>query len=467
MRIRNKNMIKKMIAVGLIIAQSTIFLTGCNVFKNKKTVESTQFISTCNSNKLYSGQYYIWHDESQSNIERDINTDMSKFKNYTYDIFQPVYKESDPANDEIENDLRILMLSDENDGKIPTLYKGDELIYYSDSSLPSKFTLERFYDHGYSFGFYGLTEYIKKSGQYVLWGSDSVLPIKSASTAKSLMNYLSSAEDYVSIPSVGDKKIESKDISKSGTIKGLIHGSQYDVTIYTGTNRHILKMTADTRIFSSYEEYKLDSNSYDFVGKGVIVIHLPEYLKDGYYFINGAGLFRYVNSASYDDNTNFNDPIVVKDDNGKTIYDPRNITDDTKITYNNTDKINDAGVSSSVKASINVQGNTVVVTAEISDVISKSIAQTPVISYYKVESAAANNTTAATPADDNAEGSKNNPYVIKATAEELAAGKLIREIPGLSNGVWMFTLSDIGNYNKHTLNVTPKQEKINSSKGDF
>lgn len=461
-----KKIVKKIIAASLIAVQSAMLLTGCNILKSSKVITDTQYTSTCNSSKLYSGQYYVWHDESQSNIERDINTDMSKFKNYTYDIFQPVYKEGDPTDDMLESSSRVLMISDEKDNKIPTLYKGDELIYYSDSKLPKSFSLERFYDHGYSLGFYGLEEYIKKSGQYILRGSDEILPIKGSSSAKVLANYLSSSDKYVSIPMVGDKKIESKDVSKAGTIKGLIHGSQYDVAIYTGTNRHIVKMTADTRIFSSYEAYTLNSNSYDFVGNGIIVIHLPEYLKNGYYYINGAGLFRYVNDKSYDDNTNFNDPIVVKDDNGKVIYDPRDVTDDSKTTYDNTDKINDAGVSSSVKASINVQNNTVVVTAEVSDIISKSIAQTPVISYYRVESTSAANSSAST-TEDTSEGSKNNPYIIKATAEELASGKITREISGLSNGVWMFTLSDIGNYNKHTLNVSPKQEKINSSKGDF
>lgn len=73
----------------------------------------------------------MWHDEAQNNITRDINTDLSKFKDYTYDIFQPVYKESDPTKNTHEEDNdRVLWISDENDSKIPTLYKGDELIYF-------------------------------------------------------------------------------------------------------------------------------------------------------------------------------------------------------------------------------------------------------------------------------------------------------------------------------------------------
>lgn len=268
-----------------------------------------------------------------------------------------------------------------------------------------------------------------------------------------MAKYFTSEDTVVSIPSVGDKKIESKDVSRAGTIKGLIHGAQYDVAAYVGTNRHLIKMTADTHIFSSYELYTLTANSYDFVGDGIITINLPENLKTGYYYINGAGLFRYIDGNSYNDSTNFNDPGVIKDDNGKVIYDPRT-TETKKTVYTNDDKINDSGISSSSKTSVNVKGQTVKIEAVIDKIINKSIAQTPTISYYLVD-------TSKSSTDDSeskVEGSKGNPYVIKATAEEIAQGKISREIPNLSNGVWMFTLSDVSNYETHTLNVTLKQK---------
>ena len=48
--------------------------------------------------------------------------------------------------------------------------------------------------------------------------------------------------------------------------------------------------------------------------------------------------------------------------------------------------------------------------------------------------------------------------VIDIVNQGLAQGKISREIPNLSNGVWMFTLSDVSNYEMHTLNVTLKQK---------
>lgn len=454
----NKKIIFKTIACTLIVLQCVPLLTGCSILKNKKAKTDEALVSTCNSNKLYSGQYYVWHDENQTNIARDIDTDMSKFKGYTYDIFQPVYKESALNNSlQAEDSMRILWMADENDSKIPTLYEGDELIYYSLEEIPTKIELERFYDHGYSIGLYGLKENIKGSGQYILDASGT-MGIKSTSSAKKLANYLPDEKSIVSIAQVGDKVLTSTDISKAGTVKGLIHGSSYDVAAYTGTNRHLITMTADTRIFSSYELYTLTANSYSFVGDGIITINLPEDLKSGYYCINGAGLFRYVaNSTSYNDNTNFNDPGVIKDDNGKIIYDPRTVETE-KVTYDNDDNINDSNISSQNKTSVNIKDGEVNVNAQIKDVLNKSIAQTPIITYYMVD-----NDGESTEGN----GTKANPYIIKATAEEIASGVINRKITNLTPGVYVFTLSDVSNYNTHTLTISVNSDTSSSSIGDF
>lgn len=61
-----------------------------------------------------------------------------------------------------------------------------------------------------------------------------------------------------------------------------------------------------------------------------IVISIPDYFKSGYYFVNGVGLFRYVaeedegiyNGEAYDEAIDWNDPIVVYNENGEVIEDP-------------------------------------------------------------------------------------------------------------------------------------------------
>lgn len=436
----------KVMAVLLAAVSTTQLLTGCSILKNQPNKQTEDWkISTCDSSKLYSGQYYVWHDENQSNIERDINTDVSKFKDYTYDIFTPVYKELSPASSAAEeNALRVLWMTDENDGKIPTLYKGDKLIYYSTTKVPSEFKLERFYDHGYSIGVYGLHENIEGSGQYVL-DLNGTMGVKKNTTAAKMSKYITKDTPIVSIAQVGDVEISSKNISKSGTIKGLIHGQSYDVSVYNGTVRHLIRMTADTRIFSSMELYTLTNNAYNFVGNGVITINLPENLKSGYYYINNTGLFRYIDGTEYDGNTNFNDPGVIRDDTGKIIYDPR--TTKTKTAkYSNKDSINDSNVSDSSKKSVSVKTESVNVNVKLGDIINKSVVQTPTISYYRVSDSADNT-------DTKEEGSKSNPYIIKATAEELANGEINRTISNLPSGVWMFVVNDVGNYSTHTLTV--------------
>ena len=98
----NKKILVKIAASVLIVSQC-ITLTGCSITKNKKSVVDEALISTCDSSKLYSGQYYVWHDESQTSIERDINTDLSKFKSYTYDIliFQGLKKLKYPLKEKL------------------------------------------------------------------------------------------------------------------------------------------------------------------------------------------------------------------------------------------------------------------------------------------------------------------------------------------------------------------------------
>ena len=69
---------------------------------------------------------------------------------------------------------------------------------------------------------------------------------------------------------------------------------------------------------------------YEFMHSNFIVIDIPEYFKSGYYFVNGVGLFRYVsdgdagkyNGKAYDATIDWNDPIILYDEDGVVIYDP-------------------------------------------------------------------------------------------------------------------------------------------------
>ena len=91
-----------------------------------------------------------------------------------------------------------------------------------------------------------------------------------------------------------------------------------------------------SRAFVSMEAaYTFD---YDLPEAEIAVVKLPSYLKTGYYFINGNGLFRYISSGDkYDENTNFNDPMLVYNEDGKLISCPEGYVDsrgETPMLYN-------------------------------------------------------------------------------------------------------------------------------------
>lgn len=469
--------IKKILLLTVSATLIAGTLTGCSIFRNDKKADEA-LKSTNNSSELVSGQYYVWHDEETSNIENDVGTDTSKFKKYNYNIFRPVYQENAPNQNLMVGDShRVSMMLAQNDDNIPTLYKGDELIYVSDSDLPESFKLERFYDHGYTIGLFGLSEYIKNSENYALDTSNTDnIGYKMDSSADKLATAIKSEGVVISIPYIGDKKITSKDISRAGTIKGLLLNSEYDTSVYIGSERHILKLKADTRVFSSYEQ-EFPTNNYSFVGQNIITIKLPEYLKTGYYNINGAGIFRYVAEGdSYDNTTNFNDPIIITDDDGNIIYNPvpDETLDENKDKNDNTDIINESGSVSSIKKSILVEnGQSVRLEVTFKEIIDVTQSSKVGIKYYKKETGTDGKKTSGdenTPntLDTSTSDDATQSTEITITEDEAKAGRVSRDISGLEDGTWIFEITGLNNYKTHSeIIMSSDVAKELEQSGDF
>ena len=447
---------------SLIICLIMFSLTGCNILKSKKEVDRT-ILSTNDSSKLYSGQYYVWHDENQVNIENDINTDLSKFKNYDYKIFTPVYSRTIPhGSTVVGSSNRIFWLPAENDQYIPTFYSGDALIYFSTDTVPTEFKLERFYDLGYTLGFYGLKENINTSEHFYLENDDNV-GILSASTANPIASLLKEDDSKVFIESVGEIRVTSENISRSGTVKGLLLNSNYNVVLYSGTKRYTLNAKADTRFFSSYEEI-INIYSYDFIGNGIIRINLPDYLKTGYYNINGIGLFRFVNGNSYDNTTDFNSPIIIRDDNNNVISNP---IEDAKIAageddrkLNNVDNINSSGSITSIRKSIIVENNDKVsLKIKFSAPINSTTIPKVNINFYMSDISSIYNKGSI--------GTSTNPFTIIPTETEIKKGYIEREITNLTEGTWIFEINGIENYYTHSEEIIASPNNDNSQIGDF
>ena len=222
--------------------------------------------------------------------------------------------------------------------KIPTLYKGDSLILYTESDMNEYFVFERFDDIGYSIGMRGfetrasgrlqLSTDIERKLTYPNSDADEINKFKTAYvTIETLGGVI--LRDYSSLTQDSDKKDEdnveedfTRVLTRYGTIRNLVEGETYTAEVYTGTVRHEMQFKADVRILGDYEA--IARNNYEFESERIIVIEIPDWIQSGYYMINGQGIFRYVNGTSYDDTTDFSIPNVAPEDVPNVVIDYSN-----------------------------------------------------------------------------------------------------------------------------------------------
>ena len=103
---------------------------------------------------------------------------------------------------------------------------------------------------------------------------------------------------------IGNAPLRENAISRAGTILGLQKDMVYDIDAYVGTVYKELQLTADSRALLSMEgDAVMD---YEYLRSEVIRIQIPDTFNNGYYFVNGKGLFRYVKGDKYTDETDFN-----------------------------------------------------------------------------------------------------------------------------------------------------------------
>lgn len=337
---------KKLLIVVLFVVLVIVFLflNGTLSFETYGQNEETISKNVTTVDDLKDGCFYVWHNDSESDIATDLNGSFSS------DVFRicPEGEINWEKNDFIEHTL---WFTSENDYEIPTLYEGDVLVYISSTTVPfSGVEWERFADYGYTVGVSNMIG--DESGHYRIENSDG----------KGYKGYLSKNSDafvvndfvnisYLFLDKIGKVPIRDNNVSEGGTVLGLSKDQKYVCEWYTGTYYQDYELTANMHAFSSLETFT--TYDYEFLHSNCIEINIPEWFKTGYYYIQGAGLFRYVSDEdkglysgeSYDENINWNDPIILYDEEGKCIYDPstgldyRNSTSDNNTTENT--EIND------------------------------------------------------------------------------------------------------------------------------
>jgi hypothetical protein len=215
-----------------------------------------------------------------------------------------------------------------NDDTIPTFYPGDALLYISSTEVPYKgINWERFADYGYTIGVANMEGdqsghyYIVNSGDYGYSGY-----ISPDSDANDLSQYQNISNLF--LDKIGSVKVRDNFISDGGTVVGLEKDKKYVCEWYTGTYYQDYEMKADVHAFGSMETFT--TYDYEFLHSNCIAITIPTWLKTGYYYIEGIGFFRYLsaydaesyNGKAYDSEIDWNNPIILYDENGLIEYDP-------------------------------------------------------------------------------------------------------------------------------------------------
>ncbi|SCW50704.1 hypothetical protein SAMN02910400_01045 [Lachnospiraceae bacterium C10] len=314
------------VVIVLAVAGVVATFLGIDLFATVSGEASKQPDSYSSVDALKSGKAYVWHHDG-GDIEKDLKKGADESIFFTCITGDYNFK-NEELGEEIEYP-RSIWVSSDTDNRIPTVTYKDKLIYVSSTEVPQEIVFERFADYGYSIGISNMEA--DMGGHYYITfadvdDDDYKYFIDLNSDASQLTELTAITRLY--LDKVGDVKVDEEHVSDGGTVMGLKKDKAYTCEFYTGTYYQDFNLTANIHCFGSMERFI--NYDYEFMHSNFIVIDIPEYFKSGYYFVNGVGLFRYVsdgdagkyNGKSYDAAIDWNDPIILYDEDGVVIYDP-------------------------------------------------------------------------------------------------------------------------------------------------
>lgn len=277
---------------------------------------------------LDDGSFYIWHDDKVNDIKKDIENPEVSCKYQLLPSGTVNWTDGDDYDPSATTNA--VWFSSSNDKDIPTLYPGDELIYISSTDVPYEgLSIQRFADYGYTIGVSNMTADVTGHHYYISRSDDDAFTIylNPDSDAADLKQFDNS---QLFLDKVGGVPVEAENLSKGGTVNGLTKDKTYTCEWYTGTFYQDFNMCANVHAFGGLENFTI--YDFSFLHSNCISIPMPDYLKSGYYYVNNTGIFRFVNKTDaakyngspYDASINWNDPIILYDDNGYVTYDPTN-----------------------------------------------------------------------------------------------------------------------------------------------
>lgn len=243
-------------------------LTGCG---NKSSENKIGVITFGDIDKLADGGYYVRHGDV---------------------YYQPYFGQTSFTPDRTvtaKDDKRVAWYG-EDYANIPTMNKGDTIVYHSTQPFTEGITIERFEDLGYTVGICQMKE--TSSGRYSFATDSRKFNVDIKSDAGTLCQ---NGETTATFEKIGGVHLRAGNISRAGTVVGLSKDKTYDCDIYIGTDLHEYKIKADVKALCSMEVFEI--KDYNFDRSKTITFKFPKNLQSGYYNVGGFGIVRYINSA--------------------------------------------------------------------------------------------------------------------------------------------------------------------------
>lgn len=305
-----------------------VSLSGCGLFETFEGITGGKPTSFLKAADLESGKAYVWHHDG-GDIREDIKKESES--NIYFTCITGDYNFKKKELEEVTEYPRSIWIDSDTDSAIPTVTSKDKLLYVSEDTVPESIVFERFADYGYTIGVSNLEA--DRGGHYYLMFNDVEEDdykyyIDMKSDAAALTELTVTRNLY--LDKVGNRPVTKKNVSDGGTVTGLTKDKTYTCEFYTGTYYQDFNLKANIHSFGSLERFV--SYEYAFMHSNFIVIEIPDYFVSGYYFVNGVGLFRYVadkdagryNGKAYDENINWNEPMILYNEDGTVKYDPSN-----------------------------------------------------------------------------------------------------------------------------------------------
>lgn len=264
----------KKVLITLIIAMFCLTLTACS---EKQTLTNEKGEMLMYSLKDLSENGFYVHDKKEDTFTPLMNaSDDYGGLTLEYDPYRYIWFGSD------EYDLEALIPKVDADRYELVLYQVNE------SDMPESYVLERYKKAGYTLGVkFGFGD----------TGNEMFMMPKETCESSMAASILTEDDEFLPVYTInGKKKLPLNNIDTDiCVLLGLEKGKKYDLQYFDGTRLKEATLLADTVVFKAKQLLELESPLKK-TEKGYFVVKLPVNLKNGYYYINDVGLFKFVSA---------------------------------------------------------------------------------------------------------------------------------------------------------------------------